>query len=56
MPEDFLLPAASQTGDEHPDWATGDVVLAKIRNVWSPGVVVRKNCVQSKRRQKYLVR
>ena len=55
MPEDFLLPAASNI-DDHPDWADGDLVLANIRDVWTLGLVVRKNCVQSKRRQKYLVR
>ena len=56
VPEGFIIPAASPATDGHPEWSAGAAVLANIRGVWSPGVVVRKSYVQSKRRQKYLVR
>ena len=54
--EGFMLPAAIPAIHGHPGWHNGATVLANIRGVWTPGVVVRKSSAQSKRRQKYLVR
>ena len=57
VPEGFVIPAASPATDGHREWGKGDAVLARTpQGFWTPGVVMRKNKGQSKRRRKYRVR